>query len=100
MHFLLFLTYFSYRQLFKISTTFFIKHVFNDALIPGGRYDGGPIGVGLGASTSLSVEPSDKLLTVGRDGRPSSNSLIWNKSSRFQTHLHCVQILIKTCLHS
>lgn len=44
----------------------------------GGRYDGGPIGVGWGVSTSLSVEPSGKLLTVGGDERPSSNSLIFD----------------------
>ncbi len=58
--------------------------------------------MGLGVSTSLSVEPSGKLLTVGRDERPSSSSLIWNESSRFQTHLHsgmykviCVQMFSK-----
>lgn len=63
-------------------------HACHDELTPGGRCDGGPTGVGCGVSTSLSVEPSGKLLTVGWDKRPSSNSLIWNKSSRFQTLWH------------
>lgn len=50
-------------------------------LTPGGRCNGGPTGVGFGASTSLSVEPSGKEQAVGTNKRPSSNSLIWNKSS-------------------
>lgn len=61
------------------------SHACHHVLTPGGRCAGGPIGVGCAVSTSLSVEPSGKLLTVGRNVRPSSNSLIWNESSRSQT---------------
>ncbi|TNN80395.1 hypothetical protein EYF80_009419 [Liparis tanakae] len=55
---------------------------------PGGRYDGRPRGVGWGATTSLAVEPSGKLLAAGRNERPAPNSLIWNTGGRFQLHLH------------
>lgn len=61
------------------------SHACHHVLTPGGRCAGGPIGVGCAVSTSLSVEPSGKLLTAGRNVRPSSNSLIWNESSRSQT---------------
>jgi len=55
---------------------------------PGGRYDGGPRGVGWGATTSLAVEPSGKLLAAGRNERPAPNNLIWNNGGGFQLHLH------------
>lgn len=50
-------------------------------LTPGGRYDGGPIGVGWGVSTSFSVEPSCKPPTICRDKRPFSNSLIFDSTA-------------------
>lgn len=60
----------------------FHKACFYVVLTPGGRYGGSPIGVGWGASTSLYVEPSGKLLTVGKDERPSSNILIWKQEQQ------------------
>lgn len=47
-------------------------------LPPGGRCDEGPMGVGLGASTSLSVDPSGEVVTVDDRECPFSNSFIFD----------------------
>lgn len=54
----------------------------HNELTPGGRCNAGPTGVGFAVSTSLSVETRGKEPIVGAAKRPSSNSLIWEKSSR------------------